>query len=56
VLRGGGGTRAQALAYRERCGSGPSGTPRQHHDAQLTLQFLLDERGREFLLGRASAG
>jgi hypothetical protein len=48
VLRGGGGNLATALNYvnlvRERAYGGPTGdiTP-----AQLTLQFILDERGRE---------
>ncbi|MEO8453076.1 MAG: RagB/SusD family nutrient uptake outer membrane protein [Gemmatimonadota bacterium] len=50
VLRGGGGSRAQALTYvnalRERAFGGPSG---DITDAQLTLDFILDERGREFL-------
>jgi starch-binding outer membrane protein, SusD/RagB family len=50
VLRGGGGTRAQALAYvnalRERAYGGTSG---DITDAQLTLPFILDERGRELL-------
>ena len=50
VLRGGGGTRAQALTYvnalRQRAFGNPSGNIT---DAQLTLNFLLDERGREFL-------
>jgi len=48
VLRGGGGSRAQALAYvnqiRERAYGGPSG---DITDAQLTLPFILDERARE---------
>ncbi len=48
VLRGGGGTQAQALAYvnalRERAYGGTSGDV-----ASLTLRFLLDERGRELL-------
>jgi len=50
VLRGGGGTRAQALAYvnalRERAFGGPAG---DITDAQLTLPFILAERGRELL-------
>ena len=50
VLRGGGGSRAQALAYvnalRERAYGGTSG---DITDAQLTLPFILDERGRELL-------
>ena len=50
VLRNGGGTRAQALTYvnalRERAFGNTSG---DITDAQLTLDFLLDERGREFL-------
>jgi len=50
VLRGGGGDRAQALAYvnalRERAyGS----TSADITDADLTLPFILDERGRELL-------
>lgn len=48
VLRGGGGSRAQALGYvnqiRERAYGGPSG---DITDAQLTLPFILDERARE---------
>ncbi len=50
VLRGGGGSRAQALAYvnalRQRAFGGTSG---DITDAQLTLSFILDERGRELL-------
>jgi hypothetical protein len=50
VLRGGGGTRAQALTYvnalRTRAYAGTSGNI---VDAQLTLRFLLDERARELL-------
>ena len=50
VLRGGGGSRAQALTYvnmlRERAFGGPSG---DITDAQLTLPFILAERGRELL-------
>ena len=50
VLRGGGGTRAQALAYvnqlRTRAFGGASGNIT---DPQLTLDFILDERGRELL-------
>ncbi|HUX32479.1 MAG TPA: RagB/SusD family nutrient uptake outer membrane protein [Gemmatimonadaceae bacterium] len=50
VLRGGGGSRAQALAYvnalRERAYGGTSG---DITDAQLTLPFILAERGRELL-------
>lgn len=48
VLRGGGGTRAQALDYvnqlRARAYGNATGAIT---DAQLTLDFLLDERGRE---------
>jgi starch-binding outer membrane protein, SusD/RagB family len=48
VLRGGGGSRAQALDYinqlRARAYGNASGNIT---DAQLTLDFLLDERGRE---------
>lgn len=47
VLRGGGGSRATALAYvnqiRNRSNAGAITDP------QLTLQFILDERGRELL-------
>jgi hypothetical protein len=50
VLRNGGGTRAQALTYvnalRQRAYGNTTGNIT---DAQLTLDFLLDERGREFL-------
>jgi starch-binding outer membrane protein, SusD/RagB family len=50
VLRGGGGDRAQALAYvnalRERAFGDASG---DITDAQLTLPFILAERGRELL-------
>jgi len=50
VLRGGGGTRAQALAYvnalRQRSYGDASGNIT---DAQLTLDFILDERARELL-------
>ncbi|HYL20262.1 MAG TPA: RagB/SusD family nutrient uptake outer membrane protein [Gemmatimonadales bacterium] len=50
VLRGGGGTRVQALAYvnalRERAYGGTTG---DIVDAQLTLPFILAERGRELL-------
>ncbi|MDE3052598.1 MAG: RagB/SusD family nutrient uptake outer membrane protein [Gemmatimonadota bacterium] len=50
ALRGGGGSRAQALAYvnalRERAYGGTGG---DITDAQLTLPFLLNERGRELL-------
>jgi starch-binding outer membrane protein, SusD/RagB family len=50
VLRGGGGTRAQALAYvnalRERAYGNTSG---DITDPSLTLQFILDERNRELL-------
>lgn len=50
VLQGGGGTRAQALAYvnllRERAYGGTSG---DITDLQLTLDFILAERGRELL-------
>ena len=49
-LRGGGGDRAQALAYvnalRQRAYGDASGNIA---DAQLTLEFILDERGRELL-------
>jgi hypothetical protein len=50
LLRGGGGNRAQALAYvnalRERAYGNQSGNIT---DAELTLDFILDERGRELL-------
>jgi len=50
VLRGGGGTRAQALTYvnalRQRSYGNATGNIT---DAQLTLDFILDERGRELL-------
>ncbi len=50
VLRGGGGDRAQALAYvnalRQRAYGNPSA---DIADAELTLPFILDERGRELL-------
>jgi starch-binding outer membrane protein, SusD/RagB family len=50
VLRGGGGTREQALAYvnalRTRAYGDASGNIT---DADLTLDFILDERGRELL-------
>jgi hypothetical protein len=50
VLRGGGGSRAEALDYvnalRERAFGGPSANIT---DAELTLSFILDERGRELL-------
>ncbi len=50
VLQGGGGTRAQALAYvnllRERAYGGTSG---DITDPALTLDFILAERGRELL-------
>jgi hypothetical protein len=49
-LRGGGGTQAQALAYvnaiRERAFGGTAGDITA---AQLTLPFILDERGRELM-------
>ena len=49
-LRGGGGTRAQALAYvnalRERAYGGTSG---DITDPELTLAYILAERGRELL-------
>jgi hypothetical protein len=49
-LRGGGGTKAQALTYvnalRQRAFGNTNGNIT---DAQLTLDFILDERGREFL-------
>ena len=51
VLRNGGGTRAQALAYvnelRERAYGDASGNIT---DAQLTLAFILDERARELFM------
>ena len=47
VVRGGGGSRAQALTYinnlRTRAGAATIG------DAQMTLDFILDERARELL-------
>jgi len=50
VLRGGGGSRAQALTYvntlRQRAYGNASGNIT---DAELTLDFILDERGRELL-------
>ncbi|HEU0077403.1 MAG TPA: RagB/SusD family nutrient uptake outer membrane protein [Longimicrobiaceae bacterium] len=50
VLRGGGGTRAQALAYvnalRQRAYGNASGNVT---DAQLTLDFILAERARELM-------
>ena len=50
VLRGGGGTRAQALQYvnliRRRAYGSTAG---DITDAQLTLDFILDERSRELL-------
>lgn len=50
VLRGGGGSRATALNYvnlvRRRAYGGTAG---DITDAQLTLDFILDERGRELL-------
>jgi hypothetical protein len=50
VLRGGGGSRAQALTYvnalRERAFGDTSG---DITDAELTLDFIIDERGRELL-------
>ncbi len=50
VLRGGGGSRAQALTYvnalRERAYGDASA---DITDAELTLPFILDERGRELL-------
>jgi hypothetical protein len=50
VLRGGGGTRAQALTYvndlRQRAYGNTSGNIT---DTQLTLPFLLSERARELL-------
>jgi hypothetical protein len=49
-LRGGGGDRAQALAYvnalRQRAYGDTSG---DITDPELTLDFILDERGRELL-------
>ena len=49
-LRGGGGNRAQALAYvnalRQRAYGNTNGNIT---DSQLTLDFILDERGRELL-------
>lgn len=51
VVRGGGGSRATALGYinalRERAYGDASGNIT---DAQMTLQFILDERSRELLL------
>jgi hypothetical protein len=50
VLRGGGGSRSQVLAYvnalRQRAFGDASGNIT---DAELTLDFILDERGRELL-------
>jgi hypothetical protein len=50
VVRGGGGSRATALGYvnelRRRAYGGPTG---DITDAQLTLDFILDERSRELL-------
>lgn len=50
VLRGGGGSRGQALTYvnaiRERAFGGPAG---RITDEEMTLDFLIDERGRELL-------
>jgi hypothetical protein len=50
VLRGGGGSRAEALAYvnalRERAYGDASANIT---DDELTLPFILDERGRELL-------
>lgn len=50
VVRGGGGSRAQALTYvnalRQRAYGGAAGNIT---DAQMTLDFLLDERSRELL-------
>jgi starch-binding outer membrane protein, SusD/RagB family len=50
AVRGGGGTRAQALDYinqlRQRAYGNTSGNIT---DAQLTVDFMLDERGRELL-------
>ncbi len=50
VLRGGGGSRAQALSYvnaiRERAFGGASG---DITDSQLTPEFILQERGRELM-------
>ena len=50
VVRGGGGSRATALSYinaiRQRAYGGTSGNIT---DAQMTLDFILDERGRELL-------
>ncbi len=50
VLRGGGGTRAQALDYVNQLRTRAYGNANGNiTDAQLTLDFLLDERGRELL-------
>lgn len=49
-LRGGGGTRAQALAYVNALRTRAFGNASQNiTDPQLTVDFILDERGREFL-------
>lgn len=52
VLRGGGGTRSQALAYvnaiRQRAYGGAAGAG-AITDPQLTLDFILQERGRELM-------
>lgn len=48
VLRGGGGSRATALAYVNALRTRANGnTATNITDAELTLDFLLDERGRE---------
>jgi hypothetical protein len=50
VLRGGGGTRAQALAYVNALRQRAFGDASQNiTDAQLTLDFLKNERARELL-------
>lgn len=55
ILRGGGGTRAEAMGYineiRNRAyqsGAYGSGVSGEITDSQMTLDFLLDERAREF--------
>jgi hypothetical protein len=50
VLRGGGGSRAQALAYVNALRQRAYGnTSADITDPELTLDFILDERGRELL-------
>jgi hypothetical protein len=50
VLRGGGGSRSQALAYVNALRQRAFGDINHNiTDAQLTLDFILDERGRELL-------